>query len=290
MFLDIRSIDSVSLSGTYVEGQTVSVAVTGFSKTLVYQWYRKPAGAQAFSLIASARRETYQLALADVGCVIKVDVVPIFRDMQGRPASAETPVVEAALPEFRSPKLSVSRSGFHDTQFSFTGTYFGGVASVPRIRWLRARKDGDFEEIPGATGPTYEASIDDVGYRIRVEYTPIRNDGVTGKLLTETFDEEIQMKEDLKRHVEGLSKAKEIMFEVKQVGTDTKSSTVEARTILLNKDKIKIRVPKSTKTLVKESYNPRTRVCYSTSDVMCGTDTVYRSTSIQCTRHILPST
>lgn len=58
--------------------------------------------------------------------------------------------------------------------------YMGGDEEGSLFSWFRCPMHAAAELIPGANGRTYTLTRDDVGCELRVEWTPIRSDGVQG--------------------------------------------------------------------------------------------------------------
>lgn len=108
-------------------------------------------------------------------------------------------------------KLEIEGQGYHTNAYSIHGIYFGGKEGRSRVQWFRAMA-GSPDLIPiagkipiwiwervrewqwevwhcgylfyvtytGEVGRTYEAHVDDVGYRLVAIYTAVREDGVEG--------------------------------------------------------------------------------------------------------------
>jgi len=62
-----------------------------------------------------------------------------------------------------------------------SATYRGGIEGNSVWQWQRIGIDGKPEVIERATGKIYTPVPFDTGYAIRVAYTPVRHDGVSGK-------------------------------------------------------------------------------------------------------------
>ncbi|XP_019057902.1 PREDICTED: 187-kDa microtubule-associated protein AIR9, partial [Tarenaya hassleriana] len=61
--------------------------------------------------------------------------------------------------------------------------YWGGEEGTSVFGWFRASSDGSPCEIKGATTPSYQLSVDDIGFFISVSCEPVRNDRARGPIV-----------------------------------------------------------------------------------------------------------
>lgn len=105
-------------------------------------------------------------------------------------------------------------SGFHGSLLELKYEYNGGVEGNSSIRWERSTdRNPAFVPIKKATGKQYIPTIDDIGAKIRVVFTPVRADGVTGMII---FSRPIQIKVAplIKSEVENNVATNALMFKV----------------------------------------------------------------------------
>lgn len=109
---------------------------------------------------------------------------------------------------------SISGSQLHGSPLEVSYVYSGGVEGNSSIRWERSSEDEkSFIPIKKASGRAYTPSINDIGALIRVAYTPVRADGVTGMIV---FSKPIKVKiaPSIKSEVESNLSMSTLMFKV----------------------------------------------------------------------------
>jgi len=154
-------------------------------------------------------------------------------------------VAKLMMESFDFPKLikySLSGTYYHTGVLRIDREYQGGVEGNSVIRWERCGKKSQiFSSIPGATSLQYSPSVADIGYRIRFVYLPVRADGVTGPIV---FSDSVKIKCDPKLTAEVRSNLilNSLVFKVLL----RNGNEFQKRSILLNKEKLKIRKCRTT--------------------------------------------
>ncbi|GJP84735.1 hypothetical protein CLOP_g14794 [Closterium sp. NIES-67] len=116
----------------------------------------------------------------EVGRVVAVVCVPVRDDGEEGAAVESAPVgpVMAAPPA--CVHLEVDGDMWHGGQLSCRARYHGGQQGESRVAWVRVTPAGE-EQLVGRQA-SYTLTADDVGCRMRVEFTPVRADGVAGEM------------------------------------------------------------------------------------------------------------
>uniref|UniRef100_A0A1J3CLM1 187-kDa microtubule-associated protein AIR9 n=1 Tax=Noccaea caerulescens TaxID=107243 RepID=A0A1J3CLM1_NOCCA len=275
---EVPKVDMLAFTGKAVQGDVLT-AVQVIPKTeiqqLVWSKYKGAIEYQWFISLESGDKISYEAVSSETSCSYKVRFEDIGRclkcecivhDVFGRssePAYAETGPISPGFP--RIEKLEIEGGGFHTNLYAVRGNYFGGKEGKSKIQWLRSMVGSpDLISIPGETGRMYEANVDDVGYRLVVVYTPIREDGVEGHPVSAST-EPIAVEPDLYKEVKQKLETGLVKFEVlcdkdpypkKIVG----EGNLERRMLEMNRKRIKVVKP-GTKTSfatteVRGSYVP----------------------------------
>ncbi|XP_057971339.1 187-kDa microtubule-associated protein AIR9 [Malania oleifera] len=195
IFPELPKIEMLALTGKAVEGDVLTAVeviptseaqqhVWGtYKRNVKYQWFcsSEIGDKMSFEPLPSQQSCSYRVRSEDIGRCLKCEC--IVTDVFGRssePAYAETSPVLPGFP--RIDKLEIEGRGFHTNLYAVRGIYSGGKEGKSRIQWLRSMVGSpDLITIPGEIGRMYEANVDDVGYRVVVIYTPVREDGVEGQ-------------------------------------------------------------------------------------------------------------
>ncbi|VFQ97381.1 unnamed protein product [Cuscuta campestris] len=199
---ELPIIEKLVLSGKDIEGDVLTAIevipqsesqqhVWGkYKKDVRYQWFISSENGSEifFEPLPSQHSCSYKVRFEDIGHSIRCEC--IATDIFGRssdPAYAETASILPGMPKMN--KLEIEGRGFHTNLFSVRGIYSGGKEGKSKIQWLRSIVGSpDLISIPGETGRMYEANVDDVGYRLVVIYTPVRDDGVEGQPVSASTD------------------------------------------------------------------------------------------------------
>jgi len=134
-------------------------------------------------------------------------------------------------------KCTVKGNGYLSSPLEIHYNYLGGVEGNSIIRWEISRgEDQAFTPIKGESSLKYTPTTDDVGTFLRVSYTPVRADGVTGLVV---FSNIISIKPhpEILQEIQNNLTIGTLMFKVLLVN----GSEFQKRSILLNRDKVKVR-------------------------------------------------
>ncbi|KAH0932660.1 hypothetical protein HID58_009777 [Brassica napus] len=275
---EVPRVEMLAFSGKAVQGDVLT-AVQVIPKTEIqqlvwskykgaieYQWFRslESGDEMSYEALSSEISCSYKVRFEDIGKCLKCECV--VHDVFGRssePAYAETGPISPGFP--RIEKLEIEGGGFHTNLYALRGNYFGGKEGKSKIQWLRSMVGSpDLISIPGETGRMYEANVDDVGYRLVVVYTPIREDGVEGHPVSAST-EPVAIEPDLYKEVKLKLETGLVKFEVlcdkdpypKKIVGD---GNLERRMLEMNRKRIKVVKPGSktsfSSTEVRGSYVP----------------------------------
>jgi hypothetical protein len=91
------------------------------------------------------------------------------------------------------------------------------VEGSSSIRWERFSEDTlAYKPVAGAHSRTYHPTICDIGTSLRVAYTPVRADGVAGKIVfSKPF--KVLIHPDIKAEVESNLSTNTLLFKVSQI-------------------------------------------------------------------------
>lgn len=260
---DIPRIETLALTGKAVEGDILTAVEiipkseiqervwAKYRKDIKYTWFisTETGNNKSFEPLPSQRSCSYRLRFEDIGRSLRCEC--IVSDVFGRssdPVYAETPSVSPGIP--RMDKLDIEGRGFHTNLYAVRGVYSGGKEGKSKIQWLRSMVGSpDLISIPGETGRMYEANVDDVGYRLVVIYTPVREDGVEGHPVSASTDP-IAIEPDVLKEVKQKLETGSVKFEAL---CDKDQSTkkvpgmgnLERRILEVNKKRVKVVKPGS---------------------------------------------
>lgn len=275
---EVPRVDMLAFTGKAVQGDVLT-AVQVIPKTEIqqlvwskykgaieYQWFRslESGNEMSYEALSSEISCSYKVRFEDIGRCLKCECV--VHDVFGRssePASAETGPISPGFP--RIEKLEIEGGGFHTNLYALQGNYFGGKEGKSKIQWLRSMVGSpDLISIPGETGRMYEANVDDVGYRLVVVYTPIREDGVEGHPISAST-EPVSVEPDLYKEVKLKLETGLVKFEVlcdkdpypRKIAGE---GNLERRMLEMNRKRLKVVKPGSktsfSSTEVRGSYVP----------------------------------
>eukprot|EP00998_Keelungia_sp_KM082_P006658 NODE_28_length_3482_cov_97.980924_g26_i0.p1 GENE.NODE_28_length_3482_cov_97.980924_g26_i0~~NODE_28_length_3482_cov_97.980924_g26_i0.p1 ORF type:complete len:1137 (-),score=257.18 NODE_28_length_3482_cov_97.980924_g26_i0:71-3001(-) len=148
----------------------------------LWRWYVIEGSGQE-KLVPHVRSNKFRLSPNEVGKRIRFEYTPVSRDgVQGEPASAMSPTITAAPPQARD--VSISGDAVDGGTLQASYTYYGGAEGQSQWRWFRERAGQQSEVITRRNMHTYTITGDDIGCRIKVQYTPVSLDGVSGDTVT----------------------------------------------------------------------------------------------------------
>ena len=168
-----------TISGIAQEGQTLTAsAIAGQSdNTISYQWMENNGTDGTYQNISGAAASTYLVTEADEGFNIEV-VATVTNDngVAASAASAPTTVVLDSAPTVTTPMIFGTPQPGQILTASATA---GQSDSTINYQWMENDgTGGTYQNIGGATGPTYVVTEADEGYNIEVVATVTNDNGV----------------------------------------------------------------------------------------------------------------
>ena len=163
-----------SVAGAARRGATLTAAAgawTGTGNTIAYAWERSLDGGATWETIAGATRETYALAAADVGALVRVLVTVTNPDGSASRASEPTEAVSGDGPVNTAAPTITGTARRGELLTASPGSWSGEGNQIA-YQWQR-----DGVDIEGATGPAYTLTVADVGAVVRVVVTATNPDG-----------------------------------------------------------------------------------------------------------------
>eukprot|EP01028_Stygiella_incarcerata_P003835 TRINITY_DN179_c0_g4_i1.p1 TRINITY_DN179_c0_g4~~TRINITY_DN179_c0_g4_i1.p1 ORF type:complete len:1596 (-),score=468.58 TRINITY_DN179_c0_g4_i1:245-5032(-) len=176
---------SVEIIGEIKEGVTLKAAykyVGGYEGKSKIRWYRVTEGEDRVLLSTDDCYE-YTVMNLDAGCKLGLECIPFREDgVRGEAAYVESGVVEPLPPKIVS--LELEGGPYFTKPVELYAKYQGGHEGESIIKWLRKRtQDADFTEVKVAGGLVYVPNADDLSAQVKVQYTPVRKDGVQGTMV-----------------------------------------------------------------------------------------------------------
>jgi hypothetical protein len=179
------------ISGTAQVGQTLTATSGTWDGTepitATYQWLRCSASTpNTCSAISGATGLSYTAVPEDEGYSLRVELTVTNADGEdSEPSQATSPVAAAPAPD---PTITQAPEIFGTAQVDQTltatsGAWAGTEPITATYQWLRcsALTPNDCSTISGATGLSYLAVPDDVGYPLRVALTVTNAFGAAGE-------------------------------------------------------------------------------------------------------------
>ena len=163
-----------AVSGTTRQGHTLTASMGTWSgdPSLTWEWEEEVSGTwQAYANAST----TLALTSANIGRRYRVKVTAAGTSTVVARSNPTAAVAAPLTPAVTSrPTISgTARNG--DTLSGTTGTWSNAQSHA--YQWLRY--DGTYEEIPGATSPSYTLTLDDLDYYIRLRVTATSEDGIS---------------------------------------------------------------------------------------------------------------
>eukprot|EP00162_Nutomonas_longa_P009702 comp19426_c0_seq1/m.36801 comp19426_c0_seq1/g.36801 ORF comp19426_c0_seq1/g.36801 comp19426_c0_seq1/m.36801 type:complete len:312 (-) comp19426_c0_seq1:42-977(-) len=167
--------------GEVLRAQGLILGAEGAQNRCTFQWGKRVPEqvGSAPTPIADATGQEYESRFEDIGFIISCTVNPGTGEP---PITVETQEkIKVAPPQIRD--LRIEGGPYHSSVFSIAGRYVGGQEGESRFKWFKV-KNGAATHLEFALKRTYDATVDDVSCNLRIEYTPIRSDGVEGETRT----------------------------------------------------------------------------------------------------------
>lgn len=175
------------VEGNITEGSLLTFQFEGNDKISEYHsmcnWYRVDNADDENCLTPVGASLQYQVLSDDVGYRLKVSFTPGRNDLPqifGETFELHTASVSPAQPLALECKLEgESKQG---STLTARTRYFGGQEGSSDYKWYRVTSDGKEIHLADMSGhKSYRLTYKDEEHSIRLEYTPVRNDGVKGK-------------------------------------------------------------------------------------------------------------
>ena len=168
----------------FVEGETATADYRyygGMEGESLVTWYRGEDGKDTAAFKQCGFGPEYTYSYADIGHQMLITVLPVRADGdEGEMAEARSPVIKAAQPTVRN--LAMSTEPYEGQECIFQGDYLGGKEGNSVFRWYLLVHGEEDQEL--SSEKYYIPTKADVGSRLRLEYTPVREDGVPGETLS----------------------------------------------------------------------------------------------------------
>jgi Ca2+-binding RTX toxin-like protein len=168
--------DTVPTVGDFVTASVGSWSGT-FPFSYAYQWKRcdaaDPQNGQCID-IATGRSSFYTPVAADYGKRLRVQVTATNSQGSKSQNSEVTDIVTAIAPKLRVTPPIIGQNIVDETLSAGTGTWDGAPVPTFTYSWRRCNPVGDFAscvQIPGATLATYDPTVADIGFSIRLWIT-----------------------------------------------------------------------------------------------------------------------
>src|SRR5207245_2347421 len=164
-----------TITGAAQQGQTLTEHNGKWSNeptSFAYQWLQCDSSGNNCTSIASATKQTYEVAAGDVGHTIRAQETATNAGGSGTPvSSAATATVVPLPPSNEAPPTITGTAQQGQTLTEVHGTWANNPTSFT-YQWQQCDSSGNnCASISGATKQTYEVAAGDVGHTIRVQET-----------------------------------------------------------------------------------------------------------------------
>ncbi|OMO92313.1 hypothetical protein COLO4_17682 [Corchorus olitorius] len=171
---------ALQITGNAVEGTILSVDKKywgGEEGDSIFRWFRTSSDGSQCE-IRGADASSYMLSVDDIGFFISVSCEPVRSDWARGPIvlSEQIGPIVAGPPTCQS--LEFLGSMMEGQRLSFIASYTGGERGDCFHEWFRVKNNGVKEKL--STDEFLDLTLDDVGRRIQLVYTPMRKDGAKG--------------------------------------------------------------------------------------------------------------
>lgn len=171
---------SLHIVGNAVEGTILKTEKKywgGEEGDSVYRWLRTSSDGTK-NEIAGATSASYVLSIDDIGSFISVSCEPVRSDWARGPMvlSEQIGPIISGPPTCRS--LEFLGSMIEGQRLKFNAVYSGGERGDCYHEWFRVKDNGVQEKI--TSNDFLDLTLEDVGARIEIIYTPVRKDGTKG--------------------------------------------------------------------------------------------------------------
>lgn len=147
------------------------------SSTLLHiRWLRSNANS-GFDLIEGENSLTHVPGLKDVGACLRAEVLSYLNGQFEALVFDITPPIICGVPTCS--RLELQGDPVESGELTVLWSYTGGQESGSTFQWTRISSTGK-ETALQVNGPVYRVNVQDVGNKLKVAYTPRREDGVSG--------------------------------------------------------------------------------------------------------------
>ncbi|KAG5496370.1 hypothetical protein JKF63_02672 [Porcisia hertigi] len=179
---------SIKIIGDLVEGRQLEVDVEyygGEEGDSFFQWLRKSGDRDDYTPISAANGTKYVVTPEDVGQYLAVEYTPVNAEgVAGETCRCVLDnSIEAAVPTVNN--LTIVGELMEQHALTLEYDYTGGQSGTHMIQWYRRDKKRSHMAKVGTPNSNFlMLTSKDVGCSIEVTFTPVRRDGVTGKVVT----------------------------------------------------------------------------------------------------------
>ncbi|KAH9747829.1 187-kDa microtubule-associated protein AIR9 [Citrus sinensis] len=179
---------SLRIVGAAVEGTILSVDKKywgGEEGDSVFRWFRTCSDGTHCEIRCNTT-SSYMLSLEDIGFFVSVSCEPVRSDWARGPIvlSEQIGPIIPGPPTCQS--LEFLGSMIEGQRLSFVAAYSGGERGNCLYEWFRVKSNGVKEKL--STEEFLDLTLEDVGKRIELVYTPMRKDGIKGNPRTIVSD------------------------------------------------------------------------------------------------------
>eukprot|EP00002_Diphylleia_rotans_P008376 TRINITY_DN1818_c0_g1_i9.p1 TRINITY_DN1818_c0_g1~~TRINITY_DN1818_c0_g1_i9.p1 ORF type:complete len:1274 (+),score=344.38 TRINITY_DN1818_c0_g1_i9:129-3950(+) len=253
----------IILEGDAVEGSHLIVTgplVDRFASSCTFTWARRIPNKGEFARILGETKSEILLQLSDVGYEFQCHCE--CRDESGESLTGSAVSVPVKMAHPRIQEMDVTGGPTHTAPLTVRAKYVGGKEGQSIIQWHRSLNEGPFSAIPGANKAMYQPSADDINATLRVDYLPIRSDGVKGQLFSKLVPTSyMAIDSSIREAVEKNVRLAEVVFEV---AVKCPGGLSEPRMLVINQNCIKLK--KAQKTKNKFEYSPFMKVALDTEN------------------------
>lgn len=171
---------SLKIVGAAVEGTVLSVDKKywgGEEGDSVFRWFRACSDGTQCE-IRCATTSSYMLSLEDIGFFVSVSCEPVRSDWARGPIVLSEQVGPIIPGPPTCPSLEFLGSMIEGQRLSFVAAYSGGERGNCFYEWFRVKSNGVKERL--STEEFLDLTLEEVGKRIELVYSPMRKDGIKG--------------------------------------------------------------------------------------------------------------
>ncbi|CAJ1034431.1 Leucine Rich repeat (2 copies) [Leishmania utingensis] len=148
--------------------------------TILHIRWMRSAPNGSYDVIEDENTLTYTPKAADIDCCLRAEVLAYVNGQFSFLYFDISTLTKPGLPQ--CPRLELTGVAMEGGLLTAEADYFGGIEGNSSLVWYRISPSGD-EVAVDIVDPWagYEVTRDDIGCRIRAEFTPVRNDWAAGE-------------------------------------------------------------------------------------------------------------